>query len=242
MDRTKIKTNLPSYQIAKKPLSLEELHAESCVLPKPDGRLNRINEEFRKGLSFIKKYPRSVTFYGSARIGQENPLYQKAYELAKKISFEGFSIITGGGPGIMEAANKGAYDAGGDSLGLNIDLPKEQRINPYVKDSVDFYYFFSRKVALSFSANAYIFFPGGFGTLDEFSEILELVQTKKIPEVPIILVDSSFWGPLDMFFRKTLFDKFKTINYEDLSLYKITDDEEEILEIVKNTPLKKISL
>jgi uncharacterized protein (TIGR00730 family) len=239
MDKYKKKINLPSYQIVKKPLTVEEVHAESCKLPEHDGRLNKISEEFQKGLAFVKRFPRSVTIYGSARFGDDHPLYQKAYILAKRISQElGFSVVTGGGPGIMEAANKGAYDAGGDSLGLNIELPSEQRTNPYVKESVEFYYFFSRKVALSFSANAYIFFPGGFGTIDEFSEILELVQTKKIPQVPLILVDSQFWKPLDMYFKNTLLMDYKTINTGDTELYKITDNDDEVLTIVKNAPPK----
>lgn len=241
VDKHKKKINLPSYKVHKKPLTVEELHVESCKIPEPDGRLNRINEEFRRGLSFIKQYPRSVSFYGSARFGPEHPMYQKAYNLAFRISKElGLSIVTGGGPGIMEAANKGAFDAGGDSLGLNIELPKEQIINPYVKDSVEFYYFFTRKVTLSFSANAYIVFPGGFGTLDEFSEILELVQTRKIPPVPLILVDSAFWRPLDMYFKNTLYGDYKTINLEDTELYKITDDDDEIIEIVQSAPKKKL--
>lgn len=240
MGSDKRKINLPSYKISKDPLTIEEVHAESCKLPAPDGRLNKIIEEFRVGLSFIKRYPRSVTFYGSARFEKDHPLYKKAEVLAGRISKEGFAIVTGGGPGIMEAANKGAYDSGGDSLGLNIELPSEQRINPYVKDSVEFYYFFSRKVALSFSANAYIFFPGGFGTIDEFSEILELVQTKKIPAVPLILVGSEFWRPLDMYFRNTLLNEYKTINPQDLELYTITDDDDCVLEIVKSAPEKKI--
>ena len=241
MDQNKKRINLPSYKTNNPVLTVDELHAESCKLPEEDGRLNKITEEFRRGLAFIKQYPRSISIFGSARIDSEHPLYKKAYKLSYRISKElGFSIVTGGGPGIMEAANKGAYDAGGDSLGLNIDLPKEQVINPYVKDSVDFYYFFSRKVALSFSANAYIIFPGGFGTIDEFSEILELVQTKKIPQVPLILVDSAFWRPLDMYYKNTLLNDYNTISVEDTELYTITDDEEQIMDIVKSAPKKNL--
>lgn len=222
-------------------MTADELHAESCKLPDHDGRLGKINEEFKKGLSFVRNYPKSVTFYGSARFPEDHELCKKAQNLAYRISKElGFSIITGGGPGIMQAANKGAYEAGGDSLGLNIELPKEQRVNPYVKESVEFYYFFSRKVSLSFSANAYVMFPGGFGTLDEFSEILELIQTKKIPTVPLILVDSAFWRPLDMYFRNTFLNEYKTINMEDTELYTITDDDDKILEIIKNAPEKSV--
>jgi len=242
MDKSKKKINLPSYKIPKKPLTIDEIHAESCKLPEPDGRLNRINEEFRRGLAFVKQYPRSVTFYGSARFPEDHPLYKKARELAYRISKElGYAIITGGGPGIMEAANRGAFEAEGVSLGLNIELPSEQRTNPYVKDSVEFYYFFSRKVALSFSANAYVFFPGGYGTIDEFSEILELVQTKKIPEVPIMLVGSEFWRPLDMYYKNTLYQEYKTINLEDTELYTITEDTDTILKIIVNAPEKNLN-
>lgn len=239
MASTKKKINLPSYKIKNPKFTVEQLHAASCKIPEDDGRINVINEEFRKGLAFIKQYPKSVTFFGSARFDSEHDCYKKAYNLAYRISKElGFSIVTGGGPGVMEAANKGAYDAGGDSLGLNIELPSEQVLNPYVKDSVEFYYFFSRKVALSFSANAYVIFPGGFGTMDEFMEILELVQTKKIPAVPLVLVGEEYWRPLDMYFKNTFLMEYKTINVEDTNLYTITDDEEKIMEIVRNVPIK----
>lgn len=242
MDSKKRKINLPSYKTDNPVITVDELHAESCKLPEPDGRLNKINEEFRRGLAFIKQYPRSVTVFGSARFKEDHPLYEKARKLAYRISSElGYSIVTGGGPGIMEAANRGAHEAGGDSLGLNIELPAEQVVNPYVKDSAEFYYFFSRKVALSFSANAYVIFPGGFGTLDEFSEILELVQTKKIPPVPLILVDSAFWRPLDMYFKNTFYHEYETIHLEDTELYKITDDEDEIIDIIKNAPQKDLT-
>lgn len=239
MGSDKKKINLPSYKIDNPKFTVEELHAVSCKIPEEDGRLNVINEEFRRGLAFIKQYPKTVTFFGSARFDPEHDCYKKAYTLANKISKElGFSIVTGGGPGIMEAANKGAYDAGGDSLGLNIDLPKEQVLNPYVKDSVEFYYFFVRKVVLSFSASAYVIFPGGFGTMDEFMEILELVQTRKMPSVPLILVGEEYWRPLDMYFKNTFLMEYKTINVEDTDLYTITDDEQKIMEIIKKVPVK----
>lgn len=234
--------NLPSYKTDNPRLTIDDLHTESCKLPDPDGRLNRINEEFRRGLAFIKQYPKSVTFFGSARFDETHELYQKARNLAHRVAKElGYAVVTGGGPGIMEAANRGAYEAGGESLGLNIELPREQVINPYVKDSVEFYYFFSRKVALSFSANAYVIFPGGFGTMDEFLEILELVQTRKIPEVPLVLVGSEFWRPLDMYFKNTLYQGYKTIHIDDTALYKITDDDDEIIKIIENAPLKNIA-
>lgn len=215
-----------------KPLTLSEISEAT------DKRVALITREFINGFEFIKNYPRSVTFFGSARIKQGGHYYEKAKVLASKIVQElHYSVITGGGPGIMEAANKGAFEAGGNSLGLTIDLPHEQLDNKYLTDKEDFHYFFSRKVCLSFSAEAYIFFPGGFGTLDEFLEILTLVQTNKIPKAPIILIGENHWKPLEEFFRNILL-KEKMIEEKDLSLYTITDDENKILEIIKSAPIR----
>lgn len=201
-------------------------------------RVALITKEFTDGFEFVRNYPRSVTFFGSARTKQNEPYYEKAKELAGKIVTKlHYSVITGGGPGIMEAANKGAFEAGGNSLGLTIELPREQMTNQYLTDSEDFHYFFSRKVCLSFSAEAYIFFPGGFGTLDEFMEILTLIQTSKIPKAPIILVGASFWNSLENFFREILLEN-KMIEEKDLSLYTISDSEDEILEIIKEAPIR----
>lgn len=241
-DDQKKKINKPSHELPKHHLTVDELHTAACPIHDDDGRLSRISEEFRRGLAFIKQYPRSIAFFGSARLPQDHEYCQKAKNLAYRVSKElGFSIVTGGGPGIMEAANHGALEAGGDSLGLNIDLPREQVENPYVKDSVEFYYFFSRKVALSFSSNAYVIFPGGFGTMDEFMEILTLVQTHKIPPVPIVLVGEEFWRPLDMYFKNTLLMEYNTINPDDTQLYTITEDEDKIIEILRSAPIKDTS-
>jgi uncharacterized protein (TIGR00730 family) len=201
-------------------------------------RVTLISKEFTNGFEFVKNYPRSVTFFGSARTKEGETYYEKAKGLAGKIVQElHYSVTTGGGPGIMEAANKGAFEAGGNSLGLTIDLPHEQSTNQYLTDREDFHYFFSRKVCLSFSAEAYIFFPGGFGTLDEFMEILTLVQTNKIPKSPIILVGWFFWSPLEQFFKEVLVEN-KTIDEKDLSLYTISDDEDEILSMIKKAPIR----
>ena len=215
-----------------KPLTLLEISEAAKK------RITLISEEFRDGFEFIKNYPRSVTFFGSAKIKEDEDYYKKARGLAGRIVNElHYSVMTGGGPGIMEAANRGAFEAGGNSLGLTIDLPQEQPINQYLTDKEDFHYFFSRKVCLSFSAEAFIFFPGGFGTLDEFLEILTLVQTNKIPKAPIILVGVSFWVPLEQFFKEILL-KNAMIEEEDISLYIITDDENEILKIIKEAPIR----
>ena len=146
----------------------------------------------------------------------------------------GASIITGGGPGIMEAANRGAADEHGVSIGMTIELPQEQVTNEYVNRSIDFYYFFSRKVALSFAARAYVYFPGGFGTLDEFFEIITLKQTKRIKPIPVILVGSDFWKPLDSYIKKQLTETYKTIDPEDRDLYVITDDNTAVVDMIKN--------
>jgi len=215
-----------------KPVTLLEISESSKK------RVNLIAKEFTNGFEFIKNYPRSVTFFGSARSKEGEHYYQKAKELAGLIVEKlHYSVITGGGPGIMEAANKGAYEAGGNSLGLTIELPHEQLTNTYLTDKEDFHYFFSRKVCLAFSAEAYIFFPGGFGTLDEFAEILTLVQTNKIPKAPIILVGESHWRPLEDFFKNIII-KEGLADTEDLSAYTITDDENEILKIIKEAPIR----
>lgn len=201
-------------------------------------RVTFISKEFTNGFEFVRNYPRSVTFFGSARTKEDNPYYKKARTLAAQIVKKlHYSVTTGGGPGIMEAANRGAFEAGGNSLGLTIELPHEQLTNKYLTDKEGFHYFFSRKVCLSFSAEAYIFFPGGFGTLDEFLEILTLVQTGKIPRAPMILVGSDFWLPLEKFFREILLEN-NSIEAEDLSLYTITDDDDEILKIIKQAPIR----
>ena len=216
-----------------KPLTLTEISEAT------QKRLALISEEFRRGFEFINNYPRSVTFFGSSRALESDPSYQKALRLASRVVTElHYSVVTGGGPGIMEAANRGAFEAGGNSLGLTISLPKEQHDNKYLTDKEGFYYFFSRKVCLSFSAEAFLFFPGGFGTLDEFTEILTLVQTNKIPPVPLIMVGESFWQePLEKIFRENLL-KNHMIEEQDLSLYTITDDEDEILRMIKEAPVR----
>jgi len=227
--------NLPSVKLPIIPLTAEELDRDF------KGRVSRVSRELSTGFDFIKGHPKSVTFFGSARLGENDKYYKKAVKLAQLLSLEDFSIITGGGPGIMEAANRGGRSSeGGKSLGLTIKLPNEQVVNPYVTDFIEFKYFFTRKVCLTFAAEAYLYFPGGFGTLDEFFEILTLVQTKKIEKVPIICVGSEFWKPLDSFMSKTLYDKFKTISKGDMDLYKILDDEKEIVDIVKRAKIRQI--
>lgn len=198
-------------------------------------RIFRIMSEFVEGFQFLSTLNNEVTVFGSARTPSTDRWYQEAVKLGKLLAGCGFTIVTGGGPGIMEAANKGAYDAGGESVGLNIQLPFEQRINPYVKKSRAFHYFFTRKVILAASAQAYVYFPGGFGTMDELFEILTLIQTKKSESIPVILVGSEYWNGLDAFIKETLYEEFETISEKDIDLYTIVDTAEEAFALIKNT-------
>ena len=193
--------------------------------------------EFNKGYNLIKKYPLSVSILGSARFDENSIYYKKAQALAYRIVKElKYAIVTGGGPGIMEAANRGAYEAGGASLGFSIKLPKEQKNNKYLTEYVEFKYFSSRKTLLFFSAEAYVYFPGGFGTLDELLEILTLIQTGKMTRTPVILVGKEFWTPfLDLFIQKLAIEH-KTIDMSDTEIYKIVDSEDEIIDIIRKAP------
>jgi uncharacterized protein (TIGR00730 family) len=190
-------------------------------------RIFRIMAEFVSGFELLRKYRLAATVFGSARSLPDDRWYQEAQKLGYLLAKDGFAIITGGGGGIMGAANKGAYEAGGHSVGLNIKLPHEQRLNSYVTDSETFSYFFPRKVMLSFASEVYIYFPGGFGTLDEFFEILTLVQTDKISHVPIVLVGKDFWEPLVAWFKSSLCDTYRAIQEGDLALFHIVDSAEE---------------
>ncbi len=195
-------------------------------------------EELLAGFEAIAQYPKTVTVFGSARTPEGTKEYEDARRIAGKICKNGFAILTGGGPGIMEAANRGATESCGYSLGFNIKLPFEQSINPYVTHGLDFDFFSARKMAMYFSGEAYIFCPGGFGTLDEFFQLVTLIQTKKAPQTPIILQGVAFWQPLQKFINDTLLREYHTISAEDLDLYTITDDDDEILQIINNAPLR----
>ena len=203
-------------------------------------RICVINEEFRQGFDFIEQFPRSVTMFGSARLPQSHPSSQLARRIAFRLAKElGFAVITGGGPGIMEAANHGANEAGGRSVGIDITLPHEQHTNPYVTDHIPFYFFFSRKVILAYTAEAYLYFPGGYGTLDEMSGILTLMQTGKIERRPLILVGSDFWNPLVKYFQEVYVEKYQTISPEDMKLFVVSDDDDEIIDIIKSVPTRE---
>ncbi len=199
----------------------------------PAWRIFRIMSEFVEGFEFLARIHQSVTIFGSARLPASHPYYHLARTVGQRLAGHGFTVVTGGGPGIMQAANQGAYDAGGESIGLNIQLPHEQRMNPYVRRAKSFHYFFSRKVMLDFSAEAYIFFPGGFGTLDEFFELITLAQTGKLHKsVPIILMGTAYWRPLLAWIEQELLRNLHAIAPENLAIWTLTDDVDEVVRLV----------
>src|SRR5258706_10446646 len=195
-------------------------------------RIFRIMAEFVEGFESLSQLGTAVTIFGSARTRPEEPDYQAAELTGRLLAKAGFGVITGGGPGIMEAANKGALEAGGQSVGCNITLPQEQEANRYQTISLDFHYFYVRKVMFVKYASAFVCFPGGYGTLDEFFETLTLVQTLKIEAFPIILFGSAYWGGLVEWMRKTLRPRF--LDPEDLDIFRVVDDPEEVVQLVKS--------
>lgn len=194
-------------------------------------RILKIMDEFVEGFKTVRKYKLAVTFFGSARSTMNPKMYEEATLLAHMLAKSGFAVITGGAGGIMEAANKGAYEAKGQSIGFNIELNTEQRPNKYLTEVTTFNYFFSRKVMLAFASELYIYFPGGFGTLDELFEILTLVQTNKIKRIPIILYGKEYWTPLVDFIENTMLKEHKTIDKDDLKLFRVVDSVEEAYEL-----------
>lgn len=197
-------------------------------------RIFRIMAEFVEGFQFLSQFKREVTIFGSARLKEDNHWYLEARRLGNLLGECGFTTITGGGPGIMEAGNRGAKEAGGISVGLNIQLPHEQRENPYIDKGRPFHYFFTRKVMLAASAQAYVYFPGGFGTLDEFFEIITLIQTGKSQPVPIVLVGKKFWTPL-LTWIDTMVVKMGLASPQDTQLYTVVDTAEEAFAVVQNS-------
>ncbi len=214
-----------------------------CVPVEPENfteninwRIFRIMAEFVEGFDFLAKLKNEVSVFGSARSSLSDPYYKIAKELGFLCGKGGFTMVTGGGPGIMEAANWGAHEAGGESVGLDIELPMEQRRNQYVNRSMGFHYFFTRKVMLSASAQAYVFFPGGFGTLDELFEIVTLIQTGKMSDqVPVILVGVEYWRPLLAWLTKYVYDEYHDISREDLAIFHLVDTAGEAYKIIKKT-------
>lgn len=196
-------------------------------------RIFRIMAEFVEGFHRLHKLKKAVTIFGSARLKPEHKMYRLAEETGKLLVRNGYGVITGGGPGIMEAGNRGAFLADGESIGLNIELPFEQKPNPFIKTLINFHYFFCRKVMFVKYAKAVVVFPGGFGTLDELFESLTLVQTGRMPQVPIIMVGSYFWKDLEGWLKDKLLGE-KCISENDMYIFKIVDSAEDVLKIIKN--------
>ncbi|HNQ24052.1 MAG TPA: TIGR00730 family Rossman fold protein [Phycisphaerae bacterium] len=187
-------------------------------------RVFRIMSEFVEGFDIMSQVPAAVSVFGSARMPRDHRYYAQAEQLAAELVRRGFAVVTGGGPGIMEAANKGAAEAGGESIGLNIYLPQEQIANPFQTVALEFRYFFCRKVMFVRYAVGFVCFPGGFGTMDEFFEAMTLIQTHKTERFPIVLVGSEFWLPLVKWIREHQLGVPGYVSTEDLDLFEVTDD------------------
>jgi hypothetical protein len=201
--------------------------------PDESWRVFRIMSEVVDGIETLSKLPSAVTFFGSARSKPEDKYYILAKQLASELVGHGFAIITGGGPGIMEAANRGAIEAGGISVGVNIELPFEQKPNPYTNVQLTFRYFFVRKVMFIKYAIGYVIFPGGYGTLDELFEALTLIQTDKIRPFPVVLFGSEYWSGMIDWLNKSMIEN-KMIKPEDMSIFTVTDSIPEVVRILRS--------
>ena len=196
-------------------------------------RVFRIMAEFIEGFEILSRVGKAVSIFGSSRVKPDDKYYKMAEELAEILVKEGYAIISGGGPGIMEAANKGAFKAGGESIGLNIEIPREQKPNKFVKTLLNFRYFFCRKVMFVKYASAYVVFPGGYGTMDEFFEALTLIQTKRIKSFPVILVGGEYWRELVGWINGDLV-KRRYISQKDTNLFHVADTSQKVVEVIKN--------
>lgn len=201
-----------------------ELQLQASML-----RLRTVSDQIEAGYKILRKYHKTVTVFGSARLQESDKFYQQAQEFGGMLANHHYAVVTGGGPGIMEAANRGAFEAGGDSIGFNIVLPHEQSLNQYTTEELSFNHFAPRKIVMTMMADAYVYFPGGFGSLDELSEILTLIQTGKTQPAPVILIGTEFWHGMDVFFTETMNESFATISPDDEHFYMITDDLDEAM-------------
>jgi len=195
-------------------------------------RVFRIMSEFVEGFEVLSCVGKAVSIFGSSRLASTHKYYKLAEEVAYLVAKEGYTIITGSGPSLMEAANKGAKRAKGNSIGLNIQLPLQQRPNPYVDTLLDFHYFFIRKVMFVKYAKAFVIMPGGYGTLDDFFEALSLISTERIPTFPVVLVGSDYWGGMISWFRDTVL-KSGCITEDDFELFKIVDKPQDVVKIIR---------
>lgn len=211
-----------------KKLSIEDLE-----------RANAYAKDLTMGLQIIRSFPQGVTIFGSARLPQDNKYCKLAYQLGGELAKNGHAVITGGGPGIMEAANHGAYEIGGRSIGLNITLQHEQHPNPYLTDSITFEYFFARKVSLAMAAKVFVFFPGGFGTMDEIAEILCLMQENKMPKMPMLLVGKDYWKNFDKVIKTMV--ELKLVAEKDTEIFKVTDNVQDVVDAANKIGHPKIS-
>ena len=206
------------------------------ILERQDGDLAgnalRIGEEFLQGFLAVERIGGpAISVFGSARVKEDDPVYAEARDIARRIAEAGFAVVTGGGPGVMEAANRGARDAGGVSVGFNIDLPHEQFENAYLDISLTFEHFYARKTMFVKAAEGFVIFPGGFGTLDELFEALTLIQTGKVLHFPVVLFDRDYWAPLRHWVREQLLPE-GMISPEDLELLTVTDDPDEVVRVL----------
>lgn len=211
-----------------KKLSIEDLE-----------RANAYAKDLTMGLQIIRSFPQGVTVFGSARLPQDDKYCKMAYQLGGLLAENGHAVVSGGGPGIMEAVSHGSYEIGGRTIGLNIKLMHEQFPNPYLTDSVTFEYFFARKVALAMAAKVFVFFPGGFGTMDEIAEILCLMQENKMPKMPVFLIGTDFWKNFEKIIKKML--EMKLIATDDPKIFQTTNDLTEVVKAANKIGHPKIS-
>ena len=202
-------------------------------------RINAYGKELAMGLRMVRSFPQGVTIFGSARLPQDNKYCQLAYKLGGELAKNGHAVITGGGPGIMEAASHGAYEIGGRTVGFNITLSHEQFPNPYLTECITFDYFFARKVSLAMAAKVFVFFPGGYGTMDEIAEILCLMQENKMPKMPMFLIGKTYWKSFDKVIKTMI--EMKLIGEHDMEIFTITDDINEVVKAANKIGHPKIS-
>ena len=202
-------------------------------------RANAYAKDLGHGLQIVRSFPQGVTIFGSARLEQDSKYCQMAYDLGRMLAENGHAVITGGGPGIMEAASHGAFEIGGRTIGLNITLAHEQHPNPYLTDCLTFEYFFARKVSLAMSAKVFVFFPGGFGTMDELSEVLCLMQEAKMPKMPVFLVGESYWKGFDKMIGKMI--ALGLIAAKDTNIFRITNNLQDVVDAANRIGHPKVS-
>lgn len=263
LDSSRIKLRARRRAIARTAMvdkPWERILGTEQMTPDDDRRFARYTRDLVYGLETIKQFPQGVTIFGSARFHPTNKYYQAAYELGAKLAQHNHTVTTGGGPGIMEAANRGAFENHGRSVGMNIKLRTEQDLNQWTTDSMEFHYFFARKVMMTMASKMFVFFPGGFGTMDEFCEVLEMVHTGKMPMSPIVLYGQEFWSGLDQWFGGLMSDwhlietgdpnemnEMSHVKASDFglvknarNLYYITDNVDEIVKIADQTDPRDI--